>query len=311
MSTPLPTPAPQSSQPALPRLLLVDDHAVHLHALFEMFRDHYEVFVATHGQQALELAASQLPDLVLADIVMPEISGLELCRRLKADAQTRDIPVIFLTSRDSPEEEQVGLEAGAVDFITKPFNPALVLARVRTHVQLKVQADRLRELASVDGLTGIANRRRFDERLEHCWRSCRRAGIPMSLLMIDIDHFKRYNDHEGHPAGDDVLRKVATVLQGSLRRSLDLVARYGGEEFACLLPGCGTTEAMQIADYLSHAVRKLQLPHPDSPTAALVTVSIGVASCTPGPDYPPHRLLMEADQHLYRAKAAGRNRNEC
>lgn len=291
-----------------PRLLLVDDQPLHLHALFEIFRDVYEVFVATRAEQAVQLAESQRPDLILSDIVIPGLSGLELCRKLKASLECRDIPLIFLTGQDSPEQEREGLDAGAVDFISKPFSPPVVRARVKTHLTLKAQADRLRNLAAIDGLTGIFNRRRFDEGLEHSWRSCRRSQLPMAVLMIDVDHFKLYNDSAGHPAGDEVLRQIATTLKTSLRRSLDLVARYGGEEFACLLPGAELAAGRQIAEYLRQAVFDLGLEHPSSPSATKVTISAGIAWGQPGPELPPYALVELADRNLYHAKRSGRNR---
>lgn len=301
-------PIPTAPVLGRPRLVLVDDQPANVHALYEIFRERCEVFLATSGAQALELIAREKPDLVLSDIDMPEMDGLELCRRLKADPASHDIPLIFVTGHTSAEQETAGLAAGAVDFIAKPFNPAIVIARARTHLTLKAQTDRLRELALVDGLTGIANRRRFDERLEHDWRSCRRSGTALGVLMLDVDHFKLYNDSLGHQAGDEALRAVSGSLRQALRRPLDLVARYGGEEFACLLPGSDLAATRQVADYLRMAVQSLGLPHSQSPTAPVLTISIGVVSEVPDVRLPPHRLLAHADRNLYQAKSLGRNR---
>ena len=164
-----------------PKLLIVDDQPVNIQALYQVFSASCDVFMATSGQQALDVCRQKSPDLILLDVVMPDMDGIEVCRKLKSEPETRDVPVIFVTSQDSPEEETLGLEVGAVDFITKPVNPAVVKARVKTHLMLKIQADALRELASVDGLTGIANRRRFDERIEAEWRACRRTEQPLSV----------------------------------------------------------------------------------------------------------------------------------
>jgi diguanylate cyclase (GGDEF)-like protein len=239
---------------------------------------------------------------------MPGMDGIEVCRRLKADAALADIPIIFVTARSEPAEETRALEAGGVDFIAKPVNPAVVRARVRTHLTLKAQSDLLRSLVFVDGLTGVANRRRFDEALRDEWQHCRRAGTALTLLMIDIDHFKRYNDRYGHLVGDACLKRIAAVLQAGLRRACDVVARYGGEEFACLLPECDQPAGRAKAGELCAAVAALDIPHADSPTAQRVTLSVGVATLRPNGVNDPTALVAAADAALYEAKRAGRNR---
>ena len=192
-----------STLPARPRLLVVDDQPINIQTLYQVFHADHEVFVATSGEQALAFCrGNPLPDLILLDVVMPGLDGLAVCQQLKADPVLANIPVIFVTACMDPADETRALEAGGVDFITKPVNPMVVRARVKTHLTLKAQEDFLRSLVFVDGLTGVANRRRFDEALLSEWRQCRRAGTPLALLMIDIDHFKRYNDHYGHPTGD-------------------------------------------------------------------------------------------------------------
>lgn len=291
-----------------PRLLVVDDQPANVQALYQALAADHQVFVATSGEQALALAPVKLPDLVLLDVVMPGIDGFEVCRRLKADEATADIPVIFVTARDAEADEARGLDAGAVDFITKPINPRIVRARVRTHLTLKRQSDLLRRLAYIDGLTGLGNRRGFDLRLAQEWQRGTRNGQPLALLLIDVDHFKRYNDRHGHQAGDDCLRQVAETLAEGLGRPGDLVARYGGEEFACILPETPLDGALVLAQRLLAMVRTLGLPHGDAPGETIVTVSIGAAAIMPADGTPAAELLAEADRQLYRAKALGRNR---
>jgi diguanylate cyclase (GGDEF)-like protein len=299
-----PPPLPKSR----PRLLLVDDQHINIRELYEIFRQEHEVFIATSGMQALELCLSNPPDLILLDIIMPGMNGLEVCRQLKAEKRTQDIPVIFVTAQDNPEDETRGLDAGAVDFISKPFNHAVVRARTQTHLTLKAQSDLLRSMAFIDGLTGVANRRRFNECLDTEWRHCWRHEIPLALFLIDIDHFKRYNDSYGHQYGDACLREVASILKEQLRRPHDLAARYGGEEFACLLPGIDGEGAQHKAHTMLQAIRERRIPHASSETAPFLTISLGVAVTIPGPGQQPDQLVALADARLYQAKQQGRNR---
>lgn len=289
------------------RLLIVDDEPTNIQSLYEIFRNDHEVFIATSAPQGLEVCDTNPPDLILLDIVMPSMNGLEMCRQLKSDQRTRDIPVIFVTAFGNPEEETRGLEAGAVDFILKPFNSAVVRARVQTHLTMKAQADLLRSMAFIDGLTGVANRRRFDESLAAEWRQCRRHRAPLALLMIDIDHFKKYNDHYGHLEGDVCLRRIASLLREQLGRPHDLVARYGGEEFACLLPGVDMDGARHKAQSILEALHELAIPHVASETAPVVTISIGISVASPGPEPNFAQLVAMADAQLYQAKQQGRN----
>ncbi len=297
-----------STLPARPRLLVVDDQPINIQTLYQVFHADHEVFVATSGEQALAFCrGNPLPDLILLDVVMPGLDGLAVCQQLKADPVLANIPVIFVTACMDPADETRALEAGGVDFITKPVNPMVVRARVKTHLTLKAQEDFLRSLVFIDGLTGVANRRRFDEALLSEWRQCRRAGTPLALLMIDIDHFKRYNDHYGHPTGDACLQQVAAVLKAAMQRACDLVARYGGEEFVCLLPGCDQAPALAKAQALQAALAAQGIAHEASPTAAWVTLSIGVAVAQPQAGGSPAALVAAADAALYSAKHRGRN----
>jgi len=314
MTTPLPDPLTALGglldEPVRrPCLLVVDDQPINIQTLYRIFSPDYQVLMATSGAKALELCRDDPPDLVLLDVVMPDMDGHEVCRQLQADHATRNIPVIFVTAHSEAAEETRGLAMGAVDFIAKPINPAVVRARVHTHVTLKRQADLLRRMVFIDGLTGVCNRRCFDEQLVTEWRRALRRTAPLALLMLDVDHFKRYNDRHGHQAGDDCLRRVAGAIRSGLRRPGDSVARYGGEEFTCLLPDTGLDGAMEVARRIAQQLRTLQLPHADAAElGGLVTLSIGVAAGVPQRHDDPARLLALADAQLYLAKRNGRAR---
>lgn len=293
----------------IPRVLIVDDALSNVAVLAEQLKDDYDVRVATRGEEALDLALSpETPDIVLLDIIMPGMDGHEVCRRLKATPSTRNIPVIFITAKSEVEDEARGLELGAVDYIVKPFNLAIVKARVKTHLELKRRGDILENLSMLDGLTGIPNRRRFDEHLERSWRASLRDHEWLSVLMADIDHFKCYNDQCGHLAGDETLRRVAKAIRESCQRPGDLAARYGGEEFACVLPDTDLAGAMHLAERLRRSVADLAIVGDQAPDQRPVTISIGVATTRPKAGGSPTDLLNAADRLLYQAKASGRDR---
>jgi len=299
-----------SPESARPKLLVVDDDPINIQALYRAFADDHQVLMATTGTQALEMCLTRQPDLVLLDVQMPDMDGHEVCRRLKDDPATRDIPVIFVTAHNDSAAEAKGLDLGAADFISKPIHPKIVRARVRSQLTVKAHVDLLRHLAFVDGLTGIHNRRHFDTQLATEWSRASRSGRPLSLLMCDVDFFKRYNDHYGHQAGDDCLRRVATTLRATLKRPADLIARYGGEEFACILPDTDLDGALHLAEQLRQAVRAAGIEHAASVTADVVTLSIGAACQLPGPGMSTGNaavLLRAADKQLYCAKELGRN----
>ncbi|WP_332878700.1 diguanylate cyclase [Massilia sp. S19_KUP03_FR1] len=294
-----------------PLLLVVDDQPSNIQTLYAIFQDSYEVCMAVNGIEALAFCALRRPDLILLDVVMPGIGGYALCEALKQDSRNCDIPIIFVTGNADPLDEVQGFEVGGADFITKPFHATVVRARVQTQLTIKRQADLLRLLALVDGLTGVANRRQFDHVLDAEWRRCGRSGQPLSLLMIDVDHFKKYNDHYGHQQGDVCLRAIAGVIKATVRRPHDLTARYGGEEFACILPDTGRHGALTKAREIEQAIRKLALAHADAPEG-IITVSIGVASVSrQDPGDSVASLVSAADAHLYRAKREGRGRVCC
>jgi diguanylate cyclase (GGDEF)-like protein len=294
-----------------PLILVVDDTPANIQVLADALRRDYRVKVATNGATALELAARDGgPDLVLLDVMMPGMDGYEVIRRLKASDATRNVPVIFITAKSDPEDETQGFELGAVDYIAKPFHMPVVRARVRTHVDLKRKSDLLESLARLDGLTRVPNHRTFQETLQHEWLRGRRNHWPLALVMADVDCFKQYNDHYGHAAGDECLRRVAEALVEGIRRPADFLARYGGEEFVALLPQTELDGALATAERMRERVEHAALPHEASTVARVITVSLGVASEVPGDDRAPGSLVEAADRALYRAKGQGRNRVE-
>ncbi len=289
-------------------ILIVDDVPANIRVLGESLKSEYKIRLATNGAKALEIAGGiNPPDLILLDILMPGMDGYEVCKKLKADSTTTHIPVIFITAMDQEEDETRGLDLGAVDYIIKPFSLPITKARVRTHLELKRHRDLLENLSTLDGLTGIPNRRRFDDFLNVEWLRTLRESAPISLIMVDIDHFKVYNDNYGHPAGDDCLKQVARCLIRSLRRPVDFIARYGGEEFAVVLPSTGIDGAVTVAHSLIKAISYMNIPHAYSEVADHVTVSLGVATILPARKFSPIVLVDGADKCLYAAKNAGRN----
>lgn len=291
-----------------PRLLVVDDQPTNIQVLYRVFADDCQVFMATSGEQALHTAREEAPDVILLDVMMPDMDGYEVCRQLKQDSATRDIPILFVTAHHEAQEEARGLACGAVDFITKPIHPAVVRARVHTHLTLQRQTEVLKRLVFIDALTHAFNRRYFDERLAEEWGRAQRTGRSLGLILIDVDYFKQFNDVNGHQRGDDALRQVAQALKGTILRPGDVVCRYGGEEFACLLPDTDLDGALQVAQRMKLAVRDLAIGHPASAVAEVLTISAGVAVRTPTSRGDAAALLALADAQLYRAKAEGRAR---
>ncbi|MBF0368125.1 MAG: diguanylate cyclase [Magnetococcales bacterium] len=289
-------------------ILVVDDSPNNVRILSEILRQDHRILYATNGPDALETAKTQLPDLILLDIMMPEMDGYETCTKLKADPRTQEIPIIFITALDREQHETVGLELGGIDYLTKPINPYIVRLRVRNHLELKALRDHYKNLSAIDGLTGIANRRRFEEFLNQEWNRAVRSHSEISLIMMDIDCFKPYNDHYGHLAGDDTLRRIATTLKDTLDRPADLLARYGGEEFVCVLPETGREGAVLLGEKLRCQVVEQKIAHIYSAAADHVTLSLGLATAIPSQTNTPQELIEFADKNLYLAKEQGRNR---
>ncbi|MCC3429470.1 MAG: diguanylate cyclase [Microcoleus sp. PH2017_04_SCI_O_A] len=313
----------------LPLLLVVEDNYSLLAYLQTLLSPYYRVAVAMDGVEGLEKAKSLQPNLILSDQIMPRQNGLDLLKEIRNTPELSSTPVIFLTARSGMEARIESLDAGADDYISKPFDERELLARVRnllrTHAaeqqltvlnrqlqqqkrQLETVNRALQYLATYDSLTEVRNRRFFNDYMDAEWRRLAREEAPLSLIMCDIDYFKLYNDTYGHQPGDECLRQVAQVLQCSVKRSADLVARYGGEEFAVVLPNTDIEGAACVAERIAQQVRDLQIPHAQSGVSEYVTLSLGVACCIPAPMSQPATLIAIADESLYRAKAAGRDR---
>ncbi len=297
-----------NAAPSKPLILIVDDTPTNIQVLAENLIKDYRIKVASNGETALETIASQgAPDLILLDVMMPDMDGYEVCRHLKANPHTSMIPVIFVTALNAASDEERGLNLGALDYITKPFYLPVVKARIRNHIRLKQMTDMLETMAWIDGLTGIPNRRRFDQALESEWKRAQRSLLPLAVIMVDVDFFKAYNDYHGHGAGDICLKQVATLLAATVSRPGDLAARYGGEEFVILLPETDVEGAKIIAEQLCQGIEYQQIPHDRSETSCWITISAGCAALVPQAEQPPSALLDEADRMLYLAKDAGRN----
>ena len=291
-----------------PRVLVVEDDEAILALLTAVLSAEYDIVTASTGTAALATALNESLDLILLDVGLPDANGLDICRRLKTHPTLVSVPVIFLTSRTSPDDEVDGFDAGGVDYITKPINPAVLRARVRNHLELKHARDALERIARMDAMTGIANRRAFDETLSREWRRLARVNQSLGVIMIDVDHFKQFNDTYGHGAGDSCLQRVAHAATAALQRPADFLARYGGEEFVALLPDTDLAGAVAVAEAIRTAVQDLKIPHSGSKVASCVTVSLGVACIVPKGDTGGEGLVEAADKQLYAAKSEGRNR---
>jgi diguanylate cyclase (GGDEF)-like protein len=288
------------------KILIVDDEKINLKVLSELLRSEAKISLANNGPDALEKAASLKPDIILLDVVMPGMSGFEVIDKLKKSEHTRAIPVIFITGLGDADNEEKGFELGSCDYIQKPFHAAIVKARVRLHLQLARQCILLEQLANIDPLTAIANRRKYEETFDHAWLTCQREQSDLVVAMLDIDYFKPYNDNYGHAAGDKTLARVARALKSQMRRPNDFLARYGGEEFVILSRGINHSGARTFLENCVAAIYHLNEPHSHS-SHHRVTISIGGVSCIPGPNHSKSAILGLADKMLYQAKNTGRN----
>lgn len=291
------------------RILIIDDSQLALFALNDILGAFYDVHCFADASEALRQIEKFKPSLILIDVVMPGISGFEVLIKLKATPGVSDIPVIMMTSQDdNSDNEELSFKLGAADFIPKPFKPSVVVARARSQVSLYEYHKELESTVITDSLTGIYNRRGFDEFLEREWKRGSRDNSPLTLLLLDIDHFKLYNDNYGHQAGDGALQLVGQAIKFTLYRMSDVPARYGGEEFGVILPDVGRSGAAVVAKRLMETIRSLGIKHEPSPTAKTITVSIGGATAPPLGS--KEALIKTADTMLYKAKEAGRNRFE-
>ncbi|MBI5826487.1 MAG: PleD family two-component system response regulator [Deltaproteobacteria bacterium] len=312
-------------------LLLVDDQAIVAEAIRRMLADEgdIEFHYCKDPTRAVETAKEVKPTIILQDIVMPEVDGYTLLRRYRADPSTASTPVIVLSTKEDPRDKSMAFEKGASDYLVKLPDRIELVARIRAHsgsYLLQMQRDEayrelkklqeqleernaiLQRLSVIDGLTGIANRRHFDEILRQEWKRGHREAWNLAVVMIDIDFFKKYNDNYGHQGGDDCLKKVASTLSNTLHRPGDFIARYGGEEFVVLLPNTDAEGAAIIAEHMRSNIEAQDISHALSGVAKHVTISLGVASVAPDDGTAPEDLIARADEALYKAKAAGRNR---
>ena len=288
------------------KILIVDDSMVQAAQLRSILADEYDVTIAQTAEEGLRQVSSESYSLILLDVVMPGMDGFTLLKKLQEEIVTQSIPVILITSLSDVEHEQYGLVLGAVDYITKPFNPLIVRARVNTHIKLYDYRREVELRSMTDQLTGIANRRRYEGYSLEKWHEDIRLKIHFSLCMFDIDHFKRYNDTFGHPAGDKVIAAVAKTVASRLHRTTDFFARYGGEEFVAISMGDPGEKIFRYLNKIRQAVEDLRIAH-DPSVAEWVTVSVGGVTIVPTMETPYSVYLKIADTMLYDAKKHGRN----
>ena len=287
-------------------ILIVDDEPLNAMVLEHILSDDFKVNVVFSGEEALQYCLQKNPDLILLDIVMDGMSGLDVCKKIKEDAQLCHIPIIFVTSIKSEADQNMCWEAGGVDFVEKPVNGVTLLNRVKVHLTIKLQTDLLRKMSLINELTGLYNRHLISDDLSKSVLQVNRSGSSLSVLMIDIDWFKQFNDTYGHLEGDKCLKCVAKEIQLTLNRPMDMAIRFGGEEFLCILPYTDTSGALHLAKTILNGLVKLSIPHENSPLK-IVTVSIGLHSIDAGTKMTPHDLIQHADDALYKAKQQGRN----
>lgn len=288
------------------KILIIDDSAVQAAHLKSILEEDYQITVVQEPEKGLEYASEQDFSLILLDVVMPGMDGFVLLKKLQEEVATRHIPVILITSLSDIENEQRGLTLGAVDYIYKPFHPLIVKARVNTHIKLYQYRKQVEYQSMTDQLTGIANRRRYERTSEQKWQEAIRLKVPFSICMMDIDHFKKFNDTFGHPAGDTVISSVAGTAGSYLRRNTDFLARYGGEEFVAFMMGDEAKPAFEQMCRVRRAVEELHIPHCGS-VSEWVTISIGGTTVRPKRGDSFGTYLKIADAMLYDAKRFGRN----
>lgn len=288
------------------KILIIDDSFVQATQLRTILENDYDITIAQTAEDGLSYVNRQTFSLILLDVVMPGMDGFTLLKKLQEEIVTRSIPVILITSLADVENEERGLVLGAVDYITKPLNPLIVKARVNTHIKLYSYRRQVEEQSKTDQMTGIANRREHDRCSVIKWKEASRLQVPFSVCMFDIDNFKAYNDMFGHPAGDQVIAKVARTISSFMQRSTDFVARYGGEEFVAFVLGGTAKEVFEHLKLIRRAVENLHMRH-DPSVANWVTVSVGGVTVFPDRTNSYDAYLKIADTMLYDAKRFGKN----
>ncbi|MCJ8319307.1 MAG: diguanylate cyclase [Colwellia sp.] len=288
-------------------ILIVDDEKSNRRILKDLLQEQAKIIFAKNGHQALELAKKHRPDLILMDVLMPEFSGFDVIDVLKNDNQTMNIAVIFITGLTNSDDEAQGFSLGCCDYIYKPFKSNVVIARVMMHLELIRQRKILNDIAHIDALTGVSNRRKMDEVLKEEIAANNRNKTTLVIAMLDIDFFKPFNDHYGHGAGDIALRQVGDILRESCKRPRDFVARYGGEEFVVVLPDSTLAGASLVLQGIMTSISEKQISHQYSDVSSVLTVSIGAIVLADCPNCTVDNVLEKADQLLYQAKDNGRN----
>jgi diguanylate cyclase (GGDEF)-like protein len=292
------------------RILIVDDDKISLKLLVGLLKKDYILEQAESGKQALEIIEKNLPDLILLDVMMPDMDGFQVIHKLKSKERTQNIPVIFITALHSFRSEEAGLSLGAVDYIKKPFIPSIVQARVRNILTMVRHRKLLETMAHIDGLTEIPNRRYFDLVLQREWQRAMRYQNFISIAIADVDYFKQFNDNYGHAKGDQVLIALANEIKLNLKRPYDLVSRYGGEEFGIVLPKISPDKAYQLCETIRIAVERLNIAHEFSLVSKKITISIGGTTIIPQQNLELSTIVEKADLQLFEAKNKGRNRVE-
>ncbi len=290
------------------RVLVVGDVPENVEKLNSILSEEYKMLFATNGPNCLKIVQTEKPDIVIMDIRIPDMDDFQLCLELRLNAGDEELPIMFIEDNDSDEDEEFGINLRFVDYITKPIKPAIIKLRVRNQLELKLYRGFFKEMSARDVLTNINNRQRFDECITKEWKRAIRSGFSLSLIIIDIDYLKKFNDNYGRVAGDDCLRRVAQSIKKSLTRVTDMVARYSGEEFCCILPETGYEGAFLLAQKIKDAISALKIQHEHSLANPYISISSGVATILPDNKTAFSKLIDEADRCLSQAKQEGRNR---
>jgi len=293
------------------RILVVDDSCFNANVLAAILQNDYNVAIAKSGEACLDYVKANEVDLIFLDVVMPGMDGYEVCQKLKMNLQTRDIPVVFVSAYDEVENQTKGLQLGAIDYLVRPAQPAVVKAKAQNYLALKKHHDMLEGFSFKDALTGLFNRRYLDEHLERSWNEAFQQQAVLTLIFADVDYFKSYNDFYGHLAGDVCLQKIAAAIQSALIRPAAMAARYGGEEFMIILPGHAMAAAVDQSRRIQEQLAAMQMQHAKSQVNPYVTLSMGLASIIPAAARQEKILIEMADMALYKAKKSGRNNFQC